>query len=264
MTSDLGRVPVSVNAIISCYEGVVASYEETSRPRPEVEEVLAELSKNVPVAIVTSESYSFIRPRTERFAWAWACLNGLEVITRDDRVRYLPCGCEIYEREPKVKEVLNIARETFGSDEVLIVERWSGATLVGLRIDWRKGVDARKLNVIVREATSRGLRVVEYRQRPYVDILSSGLDRGHAVRMLKSVLGLEEPVMYLGDSESDNPAFREVEVPVAVMHELNRDERLNARYKIHVSELPILLRRVLESVKSSKHGVSSLRPQTAA
>jgi len=70
-----------------------------------------------------------------------------------------------------------------------------------------------------------------------------------APEALKRLMNIEEPIMYLGDSENDNPAFEIVSVPVAVIHERNRNSPLKAKYRIEQRDLPKLLRQVLDCVR---------------
>ncbi len=243
-------IPCKVNAIFTDYDGTISPVDvsrEESRVFPEVEPILEEISKYIPIAIVTTKSYAFIKPRTEKFAHAWACTNGIEIVLRDGR-RFVPC--EVYEKERYLKEILNLARELFGNS-VFIEEKWVGTTLAGICIDWRlQGhVDKEKLSKVIEEARKRGLYIIEYVGHPFIDIFSININKGHAVDLLKDLLKVSEPIMYLGDSENDNPAFEKVEVSVAVIHDKNRNSNLKAKYRVEQKDLPKLLQKVLESVK---------------
>ncbi len=245
-------IPCKVNAIFMDYDGTIAPVDvsrEESRVFPEVEELLIEISKYIPLAVITTKSYSFIKSRTEKFAHAWACSNGIEIITKDGR-KFVPC--DVYEKERYIKEIITLSREKLSNYDVIIEEKWAGTTLVGLCIDWRisKNPPPREvIEEVINEALKRNLKVIKYEGHPFIDIFSVNYDKAFAVDILKELLKVNEPIMYLGDSENDNPAFEKVTVSVAVIHEKNRNSPLKAKYRVEQRDLPKLLRNVLESVK---------------
>ena len=65
---------MKISAVLSDYDGTLApedvSLESSSVPK-EIGDSLVRLSASLPIAIVTSKDYDFIRPRTP-FARAWA------------------------------------------------------------------------------------------------------------------------------------------------------------------------------------------------
>lgn len=251
MFSKVDDIPCNVNAIFTDYDGTIAPVSvsrEESHVFPEIEPLLIEISRYIPIAVITTKTYAFIKERTEKFAHAWACSNGVEIITKDGR-RFVPC--EVYGKESRIKELLSIIRELFTKDEVFIEEKWVGVTLVGFCIDWRLSgkIDLNKLNKVKELAKERNLYIIEYEGHPFIDIFSIELNKAFAVKILKAMLNIDEPILYLGDSENDNPAFKEVSISVAVIHEFNKNAKLEAKYKIPIQELPKLLTRVLNCVR---------------
>ena len=72
---------MKVGALFTDYDGTIARQDvkrEQSEVSQEIARPLFELSRYIPIAIVTSKDYAFVRPRTD-FASAWACCSGLEI-----------------------------------------------------------------------------------------------------------------------------------------------------------------------------------------
>ena len=71
-------------ALFRDYDGTIARLDvnrEQSSVSQEIARPLSELSRQIPIAIITSKDYGFVRPRTG-FASAWACCSGLEISTK--------------------------------------------------------------------------------------------------------------------------------------------------------------------------------------
>lgn len=98
---------------------------------------------------------------------------------------------------------------------------------------------------------TRHLFIQEYSTHPFIDIYITKLNKGNAfetvVSKLKDILNITGKIIYLGDSENDNPAFRKADISIGV----NSDNRLNppldCTYAIKFENLSIFLRRLVEN-----------------
>jgi len=173
---------------------------------------LISLSSRVPVAIITSKDYAFVRPRTA-FAEAWACAGGLEIVLAGGP-RCLPR--EVPDIEPPFKR---IGRKLRGA--VLLERKLSSdGRLLGFTVDWRLGppLSNEIVESLTGELRTSGLHVVHDRTQPFLDAYAIRPNKGRALRRLGVHLGVKTGVMYLGDSSFDNTAFDSADISVGVDH----------------------------------------------
>jgi phosphoglycolate phosphatase-like HAD superfamily hydrolase len=61
---------------------------------------------------------------------------------------------------------------------------------------------------------------------------------------IKKQKGLK--VLYLGDSENDNPAFKKADVSIGVLSDNRLNPKLDCKYTISFDQLPIFLRELFD------------------
>ena len=54
-------------------------------------------------------------------------------------------------------------------------------------------------------------------------------------------------VMYLGDSENDNPAFRKSDISIGIRSDSRLNPILDCKYMLDFSQLPLFLRSLLDN-----------------
>ena len=148
----------------------------------------------------------------------------------------------------------------------------------GITIDWRHDsnwlVDKDEYKEIVKESVSivlknvqqkggcytskeklafyaQNLFIQEYSTHPFIDVYVTKVNKGNAFDYVVSKLSEKSDfhgkIIYLGDSENDNPAFRKSDISIGV----NSDERLNpsldCTYTIKFMNLSTFLRRLVDN-----------------
>ena len=207
---------MKISAIFSDYDGTLAPEDvalDASGVPKDVEETLLRLSSSVPVVIVTSKDYGFVRPRTP-YARAWACVSGLEIVLSDGRSFAPP------QTGSRLREGLDYVRRRNGSGLALEIKRSTAKGLLAFSLDWR-GKPAPPSDFIataVADLSRMGLTVAYDPTRPYLDVFGRKPDKGGAVREMKRLLGVNGNVLFMGDSTADNPAFEEADLTVCVDH----------------------------------------------
>ncbi|MCU7788498.1 HAD-IIB family hydrolase [Pyrobaculum sp. 3827-6] len=229
-------------ALFTDYDGTLVPPEEVRRGGAlpaEVEEVLRELAKRIPLAVVTTKDCGFVTQRVP-FASAYACINGIEIRAG----KYVAVAADL--NHSAVSEVYQLAS---GLDAYLEPKRTGRGELAGFTVDWRGRAEPPKgLGDVVEEAERRGLKVVRYSRHPFLDVYGSTVDKGDAVRVLKALLGVRH-VAYMGDSENDLPAWREADVKILVRHSLNRGFAVPGAVAVDYKDLVPYLTEVLKNFK---------------
>jgi len=159
---------------------------------------------------VTAKDYSFIRVRTP-FADAWSCVYGFETVTKEGvrKVGRLHSG---------FSDVARIA-ERMPNHPRIEVKTTSTGAVCGLCVEWNHedAPDEEIMNANISDIRKSGLKVLYDPSYPMIDVLPAGHDKGVAVKGLKEMLGVEEGLMYVGDSLADNPAFAQADASIGVL-----------------------------------------------
>ena len=90
------------------------------------------------------------------------------------------------------------------------------------------------------------LFVQTYSDHPFIDIYSMHLDKGQAIDAISHMLNLskEQKVLYLGDSENDNPAFRKADLSIGIRSDERVKTKLDSDYLIQFNELTPFLQKL--------------------
>lgn len=216
---------VLVKALFLDYDGTISplnvSRSESMVPSENMK-VLRQISRQIPVAVISTKDLSFVVKRTP-FACAWSSLGGLEMKIGDAVTR---ASC-LTKTTPYLIAALKYA-EGLSGDGLIIEEKQDseGATLA-FSVDWRQAGNRR-------DAKERALKVISYCEalpvvtikyegQPFFDVFPCPVNKGKALSELKRKLGLRDGVLYMGDSVVDNAAFEAADVAVGVIHEETPD-----------------------------------------
>jgi HAD superfamily hydrolase (TIGR01484 family) len=207
---------LKISAIFSDYDGTLAPDDvvpAASSVPEEVREPLLRLGHSVPVAIVTSKDYGFVRPRTP-FARAWACVSGLEIVLSDGRSFAPP------QTGSRLREGLEYVRRRNEFGMTLELKRSTTKSLLAFSADWRSrsAPPSEFIKTAVADLSGMGLTVAYDPAKPYMDVFGRRPDKGGAVREMRRLLDVEGNVLFIGDSSADNPAFEEADLAVCVDH----------------------------------------------
>jgi hydroxymethylpyrimidine pyrophosphatase-like HAD family hydrolase len=139
--------------------------------------------------------------------------------------------------------------------------------LAGITIDWRHMEDWNSFKVesephlkkLIREKqreispnSGPKLHIQTYTTHPFIDVYAAKCDKGMAFDCVAShinthIEGKRQNIMYLGDSENDNPAFRKAAVSIGILSDIRLKPKLSCKYNICFNKLPIFLKGLLNN-----------------
>lgn len=244
-------IQVKIEAIFTDYDGTLSSAQvprEEAYVTPSLLRVLQKLSSKIPMAVITTKDLGFVKERVP-FAHAIAAVCGLELqiggkLVLDQRVK----GKIELVNSAYYDVVKNIAV----MDDKIIVERKTigKSDLVAFCVDWRIshnwGESKRIVKPVLTKCKNLGLYIVESNLHPFADVYAIKIDKGTAFLKVKRGLGLDGPIMYLGDSEADNAAFKQADVSIGIKYG-RPASNLQCQYHVNFDELDGFLSSLLDS-----------------
>ena len=154
--------------------------------------------------------------------------------------------------------------------DIMIEEKYTSdkEILIGLTIDYRhlENWQSFKENKepMLREMIERSINtnlatnlpskdrpfIQTYSSHPFLDVYGVECNKGLAFDNVLSHLKEEERginVMYLGDSENDNPAFRKSDISIGIRSDARLNPMLDCKYMLDLSQLPLFLRGLMNN-----------------
>ncbi|HMK94757.1 MAG TPA: HAD hydrolase family protein [Candidatus Limnocylindrales bacterium] len=236
-----------IGALFTDYDGTISSMNVSlleSQVPPKIALVLDRIRKCIPVAVITTKSLEFVVARTP-FACAWSALGGLET-----RIGEITAKAPCLEGNRNVATALEYAKSK--SEGVLKVEekRDSQGKVVAFSVDWRFADNQERAEKtatkVLSFCESLPVATLKYEEQPFFDVFPCAVNKGKALLDLKQKLGVLNSVMYMGDSEVDNSAFKLAEVAVGVTH-AETPKNLACEYFVGFGDLAYFLQCLLEN-----------------
>jgi len=110
------------------------------------------------------------------------------------------------------------------------------------------------LNKIIQESQSSppsyNLNLQTYALHPFIDIYGSKCDKGMAFDYVTSKISntqRKEKIMYLGDSDNDNPAFTKADVSIGIRSDDRLKPKLSCTKILKFDMLSTFLKRLMEN-----------------
>jgi HAD superfamily hydrolase (TIGR01484 family) len=246
---------------------------------PGLEKILFRLSDRIPVCIISSKDFTYLHNRV-RFAKVLSCVLGTETIIHNPHygdyeidnfgcIKYQNLITSSHSLMDNSKLLHNIVESIQNQNykDITIEEKYDSAKeiLIGLTIDYRH-LDNWQLfkenkEPSIRELIQRNINanltttnsppkcrpfILTYSSHPLLDIYGVECNKGLAFDNVLSQLKQRERVgnvMYLGDSENDNPAFRKSDISIGI----RSDPKLDCKYMLNFNQLHLFLRGLMDN-----------------
>jgi HAD superfamily hydrolase (TIGR01484 family) len=301
-----------IRAIFSDYDGTLCSASaarDTSlgqnRIPQEIREVLQQIAEQIPICIISSKDYSFIK-ETRAFARVISCLMGIETLIFDNNTPDPTTTSAEQEQPPSIQRKLlmeekesdllsaqsyaleDIAKSIESHKElrnIILLERKHTSDmriLVGITVDWRNTTNwdyyRKRVQSIVSTAITNlsqpseprvYLYLKEYNFHPFLDLYVKECNKGTAFdTTLSQICDTDvheaeqdiyvknecnsrfikaQDVLYLGDSENDNPAFRRAGVSIGVRSDPRIIPKLECQHTVNFDSLARFLRKLKDN-----------------
>jgi hydroxymethylpyrimidine pyrophosphatase-like HAD family hydrolase len=248
----------------------------------ELEQLLDRISERIPVCIISSKDFEFLHERT-RFASILSCVLGMETIVhnshyKDKEIKKFGCintrhliassNCLMDNSRLLHNTVENLQNQNY--QDIMIDEKYTSnrEILIGLTIDYRhlenwqsfKENKEPMLREIIERCINTNLAqnlsskdhpfIQTYSNHPFLDVYGVECNKGLAFDSVSSHLEQEGKIanlMYLGDSENDNPAFRKSDISIGIRSDTRLNPKLDCKYMLDFSQLSLFLRGLMDN-----------------
>jgi trehalose-6-phosphatase len=263
-----------VHAILTDYDGTLvrtadAKNLETNVVPDQLEKILKKVSSEIPVCVISTKDFELLKDKAAAFARVLSCIMGIETLVLRNHhgsprttveKRLLYASLQVLQLKSKTLEA--IAEEVSSCEEFsdMVIERkhTSDGILAGLTIDWRHlsgdwSYYKRAVTHFVSSMVANlkkspvpvDIYVQKYSEHPFVDIYSIECNKGIAFDIVISELGYAsvkgKRILYLGDSENDNPAFKKAGISIGIRSDERVNPTLDCSYFLNYEQLPSFL-----------------------
>jgi HAD superfamily hydrolase (TIGR01484 family) len=275
-----------VNALLSDYDGTLCPIASARGDGSvgggiipqELEQLLFCISKRIPICIISSKDFAFLHKRT-RFANILSCVLGIESVihnphyngnneNNNDCLRYQHLIASSHSLLDNSKLLFNILKLIQNRKDITIEQKYTCGKefLIGLTIDYRhlenwklfkentepilREMIQRSINANLASYPSKDRPFIQiYSSHPFLDVYGVECNKGLAFDGVLSQLKQEERqnVMYLGDSDNDNPAFRKSDIPIGIRSDTRLNPMLDCKYMLNFDQMPPFLRGLMDN-----------------
>ena len=238
-----------------------------------------EISNKITIGIISTKDFNFLHYRT-RYANILSCLMSIETIIikhiESDVCNKYNCVKKsmlnidseiLYKNSQKLDYTINMISSKLKD---LSIERkltFKNNLLAGITIDWRhlddwnsikKQVEPTILKMVNEEIEKNNnnskyqLFLQKYSYHPFIDVYSTVCSKEIAYDNIWKIVNesdrvRDKKILYLGDSENDNHAFRKADISIGIKSNERLNPKLDCQYTINFNQLPKFLKNLLKN-----------------
>jgi HAD superfamily hydrolase (TIGR01484 family) len=238
---------------------------------PDLLSALWGISTKIPICIVSSKDLIFLRDRTQ-FARIISSLMGIECTrlspaTSDEWLSnktsniiteyQLIDAVSITRNSKTLGQIAEEVRKEFQGIKIGSKFTYLDHRLAGFTVDYRHfgKWEQYKANIepelrkmikrLINSSASKNIFFQTYADHPFLDLYAGESDKGKAmdtvIRLLNDKQG---KLLYLGDSETDNPAFKKADLSIGIRSDQRINTKLNSDYLLEFNELRPFLQKL--------------------
>ena len=164
---------------------------------------------------------------------------------------------KLSENSSIIEELSSVISKNFHDIKILQKYTYKDKILAGVSFDYRhlSKWENYKMNIEPRitdkiyeyikknSPLTNTLHIQTYLTHPFLDIYSIDCNKGNVVTEIRKLLNLgsNKNILYLGDSENDNPAFRKADLSINIKSDERINTKLDSHYSLEFNELSYFL-----------------------
>ena len=279
---------MKIDAILSDYDGTLCpttSLTQNNSLPEDLHNILVDISKSIPVCIVSSKDFSFLEP-CSNFAVIISSIIGIETFFLqknkkdfDNRLvnyeitsgpidldkfksntlarSWIKQKEELIQNSSILEDLSSIISQNFQDIKILKKYTHKEKLLAGVSFDYRHLLkwESYKINIEPRIIDkiyeyikinlppNNNLYIQKYLTHPFLDIYSTYCNKGDIVNEIRALLNLDRTknILYLGDSENDNSAFRNADLSINIKSDERLNTKLDSYYSLEFNQLSYFL-----------------------
>jgi HAD superfamily hydrolase (TIGR01484 family) len=164
---------------------------------------------------------------------------------------------KLSENSSIIEELSSVISKNFHDIKILQKYTYKDKILAGVSFDYRhlSKWENYKMNIEPRitdkiyeyikknSPLTNTLHIQTYLTHPFLDVYSIECNKGNVVTEVRKLLNLgsNKNILYLGDSENDNPAFRKADLSINIKSDERINTKLDSHYSLEFNELSYFL-----------------------